>query len=192
MTGSSGRVFFFLWFSLGVCGLDTSIQGGRRPVGPNSFDDADILQTSSSGPIRLEHLPVRVALRSPRGKKEKLSEQLLHLASRRRIYLLVRGLRCESQPGVTYHLYLDLLEGISPSADDLRRVGTVNFFSASSSGRAVSDESESWRSFEVTALIEKLASRGLLSEATSITIAVFQEPEANSSPSIGSVALVAQ
>jgi hypothetical protein len=93
---------------------------------------------------------------------------------------------------VTYHLYLDLPEGIGPSADDLRRVGTVNFFSASSSGRAVSDESESWRSFEVTALIEKLASRGLLSEATSITIAVFQEPEANSSPSIGSVALVAQ
>jgi hypothetical protein len=156
-----------------------------------SLDNKTVLQVSAHGAIRLDHMPARVILKSTR-ENEKLSDRMAILRGGQRLYLLLKGLQCTSQPGVTYHLYLDLPEGASPSPEDVHHIGIINFFAAGSSDKAVNMAAESWRSFDITELVDKLAARKLLTDTTTVTIVTFRKPEAGSNPIIDSMVLVAQ
>jgi len=164
----------------------------QSKVDSPSLDNKTVLQVSGQGSIRLDHMPARVILKSPTRENEKLSDRMAILRSGQRSYLLLKGLHCTSQPGVTYHLYLDLPEGASPSPDDLYHIGIINFFAAGSSDKAVNMGGESWRSFDVTELVGKLAARKLLTDTTTVTIVTFRKPEAGSNPIVDSMVLVAQ
>jgi hypothetical protein len=157
-----------------------------------SLDNKTVLQVSAHGAIRLDHMPGRVILKSSTRENEKLSDRMAILRSGQRLYLLLKGLQCTSQPGVTYHLYLDLPEGASPSPEDVHHIGIINFFAAGSSDKAVNMGAESWRSFDITELVDKLAARKLLTDTTTVTIVTFRKPEAGSNPIIDSMVLVAQ
>jgi len=67
-------------------------------------------------PVVLGAAPTRVAVSLPKAK------------SSRRLYVVIRGLRVDVDPGVLYHLYLDLPAGAKPAANDPRFIGTINFY----------------------------------------------------------------
>jgi len=168
------------------------ITDSQHGVDSASADRWEALQVSPPGAIRLEHAPVRVVLKSSNHERDKLSDQTAILSSGKRLYLVLKGLHCTSQPGTTFHLYLDLPEGISPSSDEVRHVGIINFFGTTPSDETTTAQKNPWRSFDITELVGKLAARKLLSDQTTVTIVASRRPEAGSNPAINSMALVAQ
>jgi hypothetical protein len=112
------------------------------------------------------------------------------------MYLVLRNMRAVDQPGVLYTLYLDLPEGTSPRNGAAYRVGTLNFFDAvdpgdHADGMHTPMESK-FRSFDVTALLQKLRNRGALSAKPTLTIVPHGTPAAAAQPIIGEITLVEQ
>lgn len=146
--------------------------------------------------IELAEQPVRVALvPSPESRVTgSLAARLTTLAPARRIYLRLRDLRAEEQPGTLYQLYLDLPAGAVPGNDEPRHVGSLNFFNAvrlegtTPEARAVPIDV----SLDITDVARTLATKKLLKDATSVTIVPSRAPRAGSKPSIGRLEIVEQ
>lgn len=96
-----------------------------------------------------------------------------------RLVLVLRGLRTEEQPGVTYGVYVDVPPGTRPPPGDPRRIGTMNFFNAAAAPVDVSYE-----------LPGPLAAR--LSPGSDVAVAVIADgpPSAGATPVVGSIAIV--
>jgi hypothetical protein len=153
-----------------ACG-DASAAGGKKKSVPRN------LVAAAPPNLTLGKGPTRVAIT--------LAENRSALATDpgRRLHLVVRGLRAETQPGVLYHLYLDLPPGTKPSGDDPRYLGSINFFNAHAGQPALF-------SFDVTDVVRNLRERRLLRPETTITIIPMDTPEA--SVVIGAIELVEQ
>lgn len=94
-------------------------------LAPGGAARASVLAQAPS--VALGDGPVRV----PLGSRSALSERVRSMASGRKIWLVVRQLHADIQPGVVYSLYLDLPAGSALPADsDPRLVGTINFYAA--------------------------------------------------------------
>jgi len=139
---------------------------------------------ASAGPIELETAPKQVSLRT----EKPLASLLDTLGPGQHLYLVLRGLRADEQPGVLYHLYL------GPGADDARYIGTFNFYDAI----PIRDENETaplpsgFNSYDITELATTLRGRGMLSEPTTVTIKAGGTPPPGSKPVIGRIELVVQ
>jgi hypothetical protein len=147
-----------------------------------------------AGPLILNSGPTRFVLSSPRTAGPPLASRLDRLPTERHIYLVFRNLYSAEAPGVLYHVYLDLPEGVRPGKDDVHRVGFLNFFQAgriTESGKAATDES-AFRSFDVTVVAKTLRSRGLLKGTTSVTVIPGAPPSENAMPTVGRIELVEQ
>lgn len=135
--------------------------------------------------------PVSVTLSPPPGQQEtKLAARLSSLAPAERVYLVLREMATQQQPGVLYHIYLDLPAGSSaPAKDDPHYVGVLNFYNARPEGSP-----GFFRSFEVTDLLRNLQKQGLLSDQTTVTIIPSRGGVLNASakPVIGRIELVVQ
>ena len=108
----------------------------------------------------------------------------------RRLYLVVRDLRTVEQPGVLYHLYLDLPAGTAVDKADPWHAGILNFFNAPPPG---APEPEGvFQSFDVTSLVRSLRARGQLAERVKLSIIPVGEADPKARPTIGVVELVAQ
>lgn len=90
------------------------------------------------------------------------------LRSGRRLYLVVRGLRVDEEPGIIYHLYLDLPAGAKPLNNDPRYVGSINFYGVPPAGTTPSDRV--YQSFDITDAVRTLQARGLLRSSTTVTL----------------------
>lgn len=135
--------------------------------------------------------PVSVTLSPPPSQQgTKLAARLSSLAPGERIYLVLRDMTTQQQPGVLYHIYLDLPAGNrAPAKDDPHYVGVLNFYNA----RAESSPAV-FRSFEVTDFLRNLQKQGLLSDQTTVTIIPSPGGAVNASakPVIGQIELVVQ
>lgn len=129
--------------------------------------------------VELGSGPVRVALGD------------LDLASRldspgsRRLSLILRGLRTSQQPGILYHLYLNLPAGAAPASDDPRYVGSINFYAARAGN---SDPDRVFYSFDITEAARTLRARNLLRGPLTVTVYPSGNPEAK--PVISRIELI--
>lgn len=96
-------------------------------------------------PIVLGAAPVRATVALPKKAS----------TSGRRLYLVIRGLRVDADPGVIYHVYLDLPAGAKPATNDPRHVGTINFYGVPPG----SSPDRAFFSFDITDAARKLKSR---------------------------------
>lgn len=145
------------------------------------------------GPFTLGSGAVRIPLRpaTPATPIEGLlASQLDTLKRDRSIYLVIRNLRAELQPGVLYHVYLDLPAGTKPVKNDPHYVGSFNFFNADYEGSA--PKADFFFSYDITAVARKLRARRLLRGQTTLTVLPAAPPLASSAPTIGRIELVEQ
>lgn len=119
------------------------------------------------------------------------------LAEGRRLFLIVKDLRTERQPGVLYDLYLELP---ADAKGDKRKdyfVGSLNFFHAAGHGRHEQKQrakkgAEKFLSFNITELAKKLHSQKILAEKATLTIVPAGQPAAEAKPVIGEIHIVEQ
>jgi len=150
-----------------------------------SVEKFTTLLRAPSTRIALTGSPVHVQLKlsdQPEARKNLLST--IHATPPTHYYLVVKGLEANVQPGVLYHVYLGLPESAAPKANDLHKVGIINFFDAVPiEGNHTHDVSFT---FDITESLAKLK----LPDEPSVTIAPVNQPEAEAKPFVGSVEIV--
>lgn len=173
------------------------------PPGPLTGAAAAI-QTRAAVPtkgIELGDSPVRVTLEPPPASTLLLSAHVRNLRSNRRIYLVVRDIRANTQPGVLYHLFLEAPSGNPPVQVETHHVGTLSFFDAvdpgdhGGHGGAVAPATTPDRpplTFDVTNLVKNLREDRRLPERPTLTIAPSGAPAADAKPVVGDISLVEQ
>lgn len=146
---------------------------------------------TSTGSVALAGGPVSVTLSAPPSQQgTNLASRLGSLAPGERIYLVLHDMATQEQPGVLYHIYLDLPAGTgAPAKDDPHYVGVLNFYNAQAEASPAV-----FRSFEVTDLLRNLQKQGLLSDQTTVTIIPSRGGvlNTNAKPVIGRVELAVQ
>lgn len=159
-----------------------------------SSDSVDTLSfAEAKGPFSLGSSAVRIPLRSvsPSPPEEGLLiSRLDKLKGGRSIYLVIRGLHAEAQPGVLYNIYLDLPAGTKQRKDDPHYVGQLNFYNSAYGGSA--SGSDFFFSYDITSVARNLRGRKLLGARTTITISPAGTPEGDAAPSIGRLELLEQ
>jgi tyrosinase len=142
--------------------------------------------------VSLERGPVRLTLEhSATNKNRLLSEELTSLGTERGLYLVLKDLQTNAQPGVLYDIYLDLPESASTKEGNANYVGSINFFDAEHPAHADAP-SQKFYSFDVTDLARSLQSKGGVPEKPTVTIAPAGEAADTAKPVIGQVSLVEQ
>jgi tyrosinase len=119
---------------------------------------------SAAKPIVLGAAPTRIAL-APVVRGETVASRAASLRPGRRLYLLIRGLRVDTEPGVIYHVYLNLPAGAKPADYDPRHVGIINFYGVP----AGSSPDRVFQSFDITDAVRTLRAKGLLGNGTTVT-----------------------
>jgi len=149
---------------------------------------------AASGPVDLgggsataELLPAS----SEPGKK--IGARLGSLASNERIFLVLRDLATQEQPGVVYQVYLDLPAGSTPGKDDPHYVGVINFYGAARAQGPEASSSSGFRSFDVTDVLRNLQRQNQLPDHSTVTIVpAGSVPNAAARPVVGRVELLMQ
>ena len=123
--------------------------------------------------------------------------QVASLAAGRRMYLVMKNLRADVQPGVLYHLYLDLPANASEKDKKAHYVGAINFFNALDHGGKENDTQtkkgpERFKSFDITKLAKELRANDLLKEKPIVTIVPVGEPAEGAKPVVGEITVVEQ
>lgn len=134
--------------------------------------------------------PVRVELSPASEEKKSLSA---YLARGEHIYLLLKNLATQEQPGVVYQVYLDLPAGSVPAKDDPHYAGTINFYAAARRTGPEASAPSGFRSFDVSDVLRGLQKQNLLTDNTSVTIIpATGKTNPNARPVIGRIELVTQ
>src|ERR1700737_3826382 len=181
----SNRWRFSLLLIAGVAAMTI----GVNAMAAESFET---LATSASKPVALGAGPVTVTLAPAPGNVASLSARLASVRQDRKVYLVLRGLSTNEQPGVVYQIYLGLPQGVAPKPDGPYYVGSLNFFNAMSGGTEPARPDQRFYSFDVTDLLKTLQSRKSLGDAVAVTIVPAGKPSAGAKPMIGEIALVEQ
>ncbi len=111
---------------------------------------------------------------------------------------MLRGLRADVQPGVIYHVYLDLPEGTVPKKDDPQHVGMLNFFGTphhhtrASASPVPNNLTPRFVSTDVTSVAQALAAQNALTQTPSVSIVPWGKPAEAAKPVIGEITLVQQ
>jgi tyrosinase len=121
------------------------------------------------------------------------NERIRALPKDKHVYLIVRNLHADAQPGVLYHLYLDLPKGAKDEKATPHFVGTVNFFHAVMHGGAHGKKApDNFYQFDITDLARALQAKNLLTASPSLTIIPAGTPEVKANPAIGEVTVIEQ
>lgn len=145
---------------------------------------------ASLGPVKLQRTPVRVSLQGAEGPS--LAALLDTLGRGRRLYLVLRDLRTDEQPGVLYDVYLDLPAGGQPRENDPHYVGSFNFYNAAGTAEGFSPSGARFQSFDISEVARALRARGKLSDRTTLTVFAGGTPADTARPVIGRIELVVQ
>ena len=164
-------------------------------AGPESMATLETLALSGSA-VELGSAPIQVRLASAPGVETVGS--VLEAADDQKLYVVVKDLAAQTQPGVIYNLYLGLPEGAAaPEGDDSRLLGSLNFFGFAhgdhqgdhGAGTAGADAPEKFVSYEITELARELRAAGVEGEPR-LTIAPAGDAAADAKPVLGEVSLV--
>ena len=124
------------------------------------------------------------------------AERMLVGQAPRRIFLVLRNLKTDLQPGTLYTVYLALPEGMAPEQGVEYRVGTINFFAAGHgdhSADGAGTGTERFVSFDITSLTARLGAKKLLNTTQlPISIAPLGTPSADAQPLVGSISIIEQ
>lgn len=137
---------------------------------------------------------------APQGAQpQALSAHVASNAPARRIYVVLRQLKADAQPGVIYRAYLDLPQKPTPQQLADHYIGTINFFNFVQHGHAEmavhrpgARVKERFVSFDVTSKIRALNATRTLRAKPVVTIIPDGTPAPNANPVIGKVELVVQ
>jgi hypothetical protein len=125
-----------------------------------------------------------------------LAARVAALAPSKRLYLVLRNLKADAQPGVLYHLYLELPPGADPTKAQAHYVGQIQFFDAAYHGEhdsgAAGNAPDKFYSFDVTQLVKSLRLKKKLSDRPNLSIVPIGQPEEAAKPVIGEITLVEQ
>lgn len=131
---------------------------------------------------------------------EALPAHVGRLGAAGRIYLVVRGLQADTQPGVLYNLYLDLPPQANEQQMQAHSVGVINFFHAHPAGggghdmpkaeAAAEGHADAAMSFDITDVARSLRANNLLGATPALTIAPVGTPAADARPVIGEASIV--
>lgn len=157
---------------------------------------------SASGPVAVGSLPVQVALNLPPsvlaapgaaatgaappeqaapprvGAARPKAAAPAPQARPAHLYLVIRNLQAQAQPGVLYAVYLNVGTGAAKKSS---RLGTINFFDAGMAGMV----SQKFASFDVTGILDGNVS----AKEIAVTIAPVGEPATGAKPVIGDITL---
>ena len=122
-----------------------------------------------------------------------LGSRLQSLGRDENIYLVVKDLATQEQPGVVFDIYLDLPPGSAPAKDSANFVGTINFYAAARPSGPEGAPPSGFRSFNVTSLLQNLQKQNQLSDPTVVTVIPRSgRANPNAKPVIGKIELVTQ
>jgi tyrosinase len=151
---------------------------------------------TAKAPVSLGAAPVRAALEPPAGAAaavNALPNRVRSLPASRRLYLVIRNLQTDAQPGVLYHVYLELPASAAANQTEQYHVGTINFFAAMGHDHAAAAAgAPRFYSFDITDLAKKLQSKNQLSAKPTVTISPDGQPAADAKPVVGEISVVEQ
>jgi tyrosinase len=114
-----------------------------------------------------------------------------------RMYLVVRNLKTDLQPGTLYAVYLDLPANATLAQKRAHAVGALNFFHAHADQQmpagghgAMAANHAVAASFDVTTLVQTLRKAGTLCEKPVVTIVPVGNPNAAAKPVVGDIRIV--
>jgi hypothetical protein len=148
----------------------------------------------SPAPLTLGSRSATTPLAPLGGDGASLATYLEALAPGRSLYLVARGLTSAEPPGVTYTVYLDLPAGATPTANDPRRIGSLNFYNAGDPAAPIPRGIEPFYSFDLTAVARALRSQGQgqLAGRTTVTLIPQGAPNPKAEAVVGRFELVEQ
>lgn len=144
-------------------------------------------------PITLGKTPVRATLAAPPSPQATvpLATRIQNLPPDRRLLLVLRNLKTDVQPGVLYHLYLELPSETPGAAAEEYYIGNINFFGREHDHNEGGSD-DKFYSFDITDLAKRLKAKGLLTDKAEVTIAPAGEPASEATPVVGEVSIVEQ
>lgn len=160
------------------------------PTAPTAVEPRKLVTRAT--PIQLGAAPVRATLAAPPSPQATvpLATRIQNLPPNRRLLVVVRNLQTDVQPGVLYHLYLELPGEAPGEAATEHYVGNINFFGREHAhGEGDADK---FYSFDITDLAKRLQARGLLTDKAELTIAPAGQPASEAKPVVGEVSIVEQ
>jgi tyrosinase len=161
--------------------------------------------TVKATPVALGTEPVKVTLEplpGPTGEvAAPMTAHVARLHAGKHLFLMVKDLKAAAQPGVLYHLYLELPDGASKEKREAHYVGGLNFFNAvghampghggaAKKAAAKKKGTERFYRFDITDLAKKLHAQGLLKEKPILTIAPAGKPAAAAKPVVGEITVI--
>ena len=100
--------------------LTISTSGGGTPTVVANSKDAET-------PLGATATRIPLVAAAPGGP---ISSAVEGTSGQQKLYVVVSGLRCDSQPGTLYEAYLDLPANASSETKKLHYLGTFNFFNS--------------------------------------------------------------
>jgi tyrosinase len=154
------------------------------------------LQIHELAEIPLTAQTTRLAMTTtklPQAPREAFTAHVAKLAPDKRIYLVIKNLRSDTHPGVTYQVFLDVPAGKSLNQAAAHRVGTINFFGAVTHHDVAPGQPDSkFFSFDITDVVKGLQANKLLQDKPVVTIVPAGKPAADAKPVVGEVSILEQ
>ena len=142
---------------------------------------------AAGGPVTLNNEPARVLLEG-----SNIVSRVQALLPNQHVYLVLREQHAAEQPGILYHVYLNLPQDAKPAKGDVHYVGTLNFYNAVPLESGGGSNPGIFRSYDVTAVLKNLVQQKAVADQVTVTIAPSGAAAANAKASIGRIELVEQ
>lgn len=163
---------------------------------PNLIEAIPPLMIAGPGPVELGAAPVRIPLtvqQTGAAQSKSLLQHFEALTPQEEIFLVLRKLQAEVQPGVLYNIYLNLPEGAAPEKQPELLLGAVNFFESMPHADHAEGPTPRFYSFELSQVLSKLKAAGHpQSGETTVTIVPAGKPGGEAKPIIGQITVVKQ
>jgi tyrosinase len=106
-------------------------------------------------------------------------------------YVVIEGLKADTQPGVLYNLYLNLPDAAPETASATHLIGSINFFGVMSRnmGGVAHAMTNRFVSFDITPLVQRLGAAAVGGDLH-VTVAPAGTPQAEAQPTLASLKIV--
>jgi tyrosinase len=182
-----------------ACSAPPTVASAPAAPAPKNPAPKNKVAAVKSAPIKLSSKPVKVKLDSlpvsADAAPPTLEARVKSLQGGQNLFIVIKDLQVNIQPGVLYHIYLDLPDDSKKEQMKPHYVGSVNFFHAEQHENHGHESMPNARperfiSFNITSLAKQLADKKLLTDKPTLTIAPAGEPAEGSQPIIGTIEVV--
>jgi tyrosinase len=140
------------------------------------------------------HVKIEPAAVKEGAKPVPFDERVKMLPQDKHLFLVLKNLHADAQPGVTYNVYLELPEGATGDKAKPYLVGDINFFHAvrmeHGHEKVEPKGPEKFYSFDITALARRLLAQKLLHAHATVSIAPAGQPAEKANPMIGEISII--